>query len=234
MKYILPLIAVLAIVTVGYSVFYQPAPELLKGEVNENVEILSWSPRVFVFHQFLTDEECDHLIAKAKPELIRSTVVDNESFNSKVDEARTSRGMFILAGHEDPILQGIEKRIALLTQIPIENGESLQVLHYSTNAEYKPHFDYFDKDTPGGLAHLNRGGQRVASFLMYLNTPEEGGETVFPTANFKVKPVKGNAVLFYNTHLDGTTDERSLHGGAPVLKGEKWLATKWFRQYEFK
>lgn len=38
---------------------------------------------------------------------------------------------------------------------------------------------------------------------------------------------KGDAVLFYSLHPDATTDAASLHGGCPVIRGEKWVATKW-------
>lgn len=198
------------------------------------MEVLSWSPRIFVIHNFLTEEECDHIIHTGKPGLERSRVVDNETDKPKLANIRTSHGMFFPSNHGDPVLQGIEKRIAMLTLIPEEHAESLHLLHYSLGAEYKPHHDYFDRSTVGGAAAHDRGGQRVASLLMYLNTPEEGGETIFPTAKLTVKAEKGKAVLFYNTLLDGTVDPTTLHGGAPVLKGEKWLATRWLRQHVFK
>jgi prolyl 4-hydroxylase len=69
---------------------------------------------------------------------------------------------------------------------------------------------------------------------MYLHTTEEGGETIFPRANVSVKPIKGNAVLFYNCLPSGQEDTLSLHGGAPVKKGEKWIATKWLRSGVFR
>ena len=82
--------------------------------------------------------------------------------------------------------------------------------------------------------HLDVGGQRVATLIMYLNTVEEGGETVFPEANIKVQPIKGNAVLFYyNCTPEGKErkeDPLTLHSGYPVTKGDKWIITKWLRQ----
>jgi prolyl 4-hydroxylase len=66
---------------------------------------------------------------------------------------------------------------------------------------------------------------------MYLNTPLRGGATVFPDAHYEVFPVKGNAVFFSYDRPHPMT--RSLHGGAPVLEGEKWVATKWLRQGSF-
>lgn len=199
------------------------------------MEVLSWSPRIFYFHNFLSETECDHFIAKARPELKRSTVVDDHASNQdKVHEARTSKGMFFPAETKDLIIKNVEKRIAQVTFIPVENGESIQVLAYEKGAEYQPHYDYFDDSSVGGVACLNRGGQRIASFIMYLNTPKAGGETIFPQAKVKVTPKKGDAVLFFDCLPNGNTDPLTLHGGAPVIEGEKWIATKWLRTGVFK
>lgn len=53
------------------------------------VEIVSWRPRAFVIHNFLSPEEADQLIEIAKPQMTRSTVVDSVTGESKVDEIRT-------------------------------------------------------------------------------------------------------------------------------------------------
>ena len=200
---------------------------------NYEKEVLCNSPRIIVFRNFLTPEECDHLISYSKPYLKRSTVIDDKSSGSLKDDRRTSEGMFMPYNHGDLKIQKIEERISKVTSIPVSHGESIQVLHYQVGGEYQPHYDFFDPSTAGGLHHYNRGGQRVCSFLMYLNTPDEGGATVFPNVNIAVQPRKGDALLFYNINEMGQTDRLSLHGGAPVVRGEKWLATKWLREKEF-
>lgn len=198
------------------------------------MEVLSVSPRIVLVRNFLSEAECDHLIKESKPYLKRSLVVNPLAEGSKLDDARTSSGMFFPGRGSDKTIATIEARIAKLTMIPVENGESIQVLHYLPGAEYKPHYDFFDPNTVGGAACFNRGGQRLASFIMYLHDTEEGGETIFPKANIAVKPVKGSAVLFYNCLSNGKEDNLTLHGGAPVIKGEKWIATKWMRAAEFR
>ena len=106
-----------------------------------------------------------------------------------------------------------------------------RVLRYRPGAEYKPHHDYFDPAQPGMAAVLKRGGQRVGTLVMYLNTPQQGGATVFPDAGLEVAPVRGSAVFFSYDRPHAIT--KTLHGGAPVLAGEKWVATKWLRQGVF-
>src|SRR3546814_8509572 len=78
------------------------------------------------------------------------------------------------------LVSRIEARIARLLDWPVENGEAIQILRYGVGAQYKPHHDYFDPDWSGSAGPLKRGGQRVASLVMYLNTPERGGTTTFP------------------------------------------------------
>jgi prolyl 4-hydroxylase len=188
-------------------------------------------PRVMVFGGLLTEEECDQMVALAAPRLARSETVDNATGGSEVNAARTSDGMFFERG-ETGLIDKIERRIAKLVNWPVENGEGVQVLRYRPGAEYKPHHDYFDPVHPGTSRILERGGQRVGTVVMYLNTPEGGGATTFPDVGLVVAPVKGNAVFFSYDKAHVST--KTLHGGAPVTAGEKWVATKWMREREFK
>jgi prolyl 4-hydroxylase len=190
------------------------------------------SPKIYVCEHFLSDEECDYLIGRARPLLERATVVDLQSDRELIDSARTSLGVFLPSSGKK--IDAIHQRIARVTGIPEENGENMQVLYYDVGAQYLPHYDSFDPRTPGGFIHYNRGGQRVATFMVYLNTPEAGGQTVFPRAGVSITPEKGKAVLFYNVDDQGEIDPESLHGGAPVLKGEKWLVTRWLRENAFR
>ena len=187
-------------------------------------------PRVVVFGGLLTDAECDTLMAQAAPRLLRSETVDNNTGDSEVNAARTSDGMFFERG-ETALIKTLESRVAELLRWPLENGEGLQILRYRPGAEYKPHHDYFDPIHPGTPRILERGGQRVGTLVMYLNTPEGGGATTFPDVGLEVAPVRGNAVFFsYDRPHVGT---KTLHGGAPVTAGEKWVATKWLREGVF-
>lgn len=187
-------------------------------------------PRVVVLGNLLSAEECDALIASARPHLVRSLTVETKTGGEELNPDRTSSGMFFTRG-QTPEVAAVEARIARLLNWPLENGEGFQVLNYMPGAEYKPHYDYFDPAEPGTPTILRRGGQRVATLVMYLSEPARGGGTTFPDVGFEVAPVRGNAVFFSYDRAHPST--RTLHGGAPVIEGEKWVATKWLREREF-
>ena len=207
------------------------APSFIQAG-DRQVQVLSHlrHPRVVVFGQLISVPECQALIELARPRLSRSETVKTDTGDSEVNDARTSQGMFFERG-EHPVIAQIEARIHALLQWPLENGEGLQVLRYGPGAQYLPHYDYFDPAEAGTPAILKRGGQRVASLVCYLNTPARGGATVFPDTQLEVLPIQGNAVFFSYERAHPAT--RTLHGGAPVTEGEKWVATKWLREGPF-
>ncbi|CAI5504237.1 unnamed protein product [Closterium sp. Naga37s-1] len=160
--------------------------------------------------------------------MVKSTVVDSDSGGSYSSKIRTSSGSFLSRG-SDEVVASIETRISDFSQLPVDHGEAIHVLHYEASQEYQAHFDYFHDDI-----NTRNGGQRLATVLMYLSDVEEGGETVFPAAELTpdnihspippdsqlsqcakgmlaVKPKRGNALLFWNLKPDTTLDPKSLH-----------------------
>jgi prolyl 4-hydroxylase len=186
-------------------------------------------PRIVLFGNLLAGDECDALVTMSRGKLARSSVVNTATGSYDVHPHRTSLGTYFQRG-ENELIRRIEQRIAELVQCEVERGEPLQILHYQPGGEYKPHHDYFDPAHPGNEQVLAHGGQRIATLIMYLNDVEAGGSTVFPQIGLDVLPRKGHAVYFAYCAENGALDPRSLHGGSPVAAGEKWIATKWFRQ----
>jgi prolyl 4-hydroxylase len=184
-------------------------------------------PRVVLFGGLLSDKECDELIALSRAHVTPSNVVDLEGGGEKSHDARTSSGAALARGGST-LISRIEQRIAALLNWPVDHGEALQILRYEVGQEYKPHYDYVDPAQPGAAPFLARGGQRVASLVMYLNTPQDGGATNFPDIGLEVAAIKGNAVFFSYDRPQPST--QTLHGGMPVRAGEKWVATKWLRE----
>mmetsp|Transcript_37768 Transcript_37768/g.111811 ORF Transcript_37768/g.111811 Transcript_37768/m.111811 type:complete len:341 (+) Transcript_37768:90-1112(+) len=209
------------------------------GEREYGLVVLSWEPRVFVYRGFLTHTECDELVAMSRSKLTKSGVVDAITGEGKNSDVRTSSGAAFGKG-ATPTIQRIEERISRLTMTAVGQGEGLQILRYEPGEKYDPHHDYFSHEEADAM-----GGNRLVTGLMYLSDVEEGGETVFPKVpvpdsqtreagysecamqGLANKPRKGDIVVFWSIRTDGRFEPASLHGSCPVIKGEKWSATKW-------
>ncbi|MED4205904.1 2OG-Fe(II) oxygenase [Neobacillus mesonae] len=172
-------------------------------------------PLIVVLGNVLSNEECDRLMEMSKDRLHRSKIGGTRDTNG----LRTSSSMFFQDG-ENEMIARIEKRISQIMNIPIEHGEGIQVLNYKIDQEYKAHFDFFS----------NSNNPRISTLVMYLNDVEQGGETYFPKLNFSVSPQKGMAVYFEYFYNNQTLNDLTLHGGAPVIIGDKWAATQWMRR----
>ena len=217
--------------------------ELMKGQIAEDyhcdpdhpyrARMENRDPHLMIIDNFISQAEALHLIAIAQPEMQRSKVVADTDEN-KLSTGRTSFNTF-LSRSQDAVVHCIEQRASRIVGKPLANMEPLQVVWYRKGQEYQPHYDYFAQGYAGTDRELKRGGQRIATFFVYLNTLKEdqGGATTFPTLNLNVKPVQGSAAFWYDVQVDGTDDPRTLHGGAPVHYGEKYGLNIWVREGEF-
>jgi len=198
------------------------------------IEQVSKEPRIYVYHNILTPEECAEVVRIGQPHLTESLVVATTAMASTKSDARTSNGVFLGSQFmkKSALLRNMERRIEAFSHVPMVNGEVFYLLRYEEGQQYKPHYDYFSDDDTG-RSHQGKSGNRIATVLTYLHTPDDGGETIFPNAQggpLEVKAKAGDAVLFWDYTPDGKPDPKSLHGGKPVLKGTKWALTKWIRQ----
>ena len=179
-------------------------------------------PLVVVLGSVVADEECEALIQLSKDHLERSKIGSTK----EVSDIRTSSGAFLTDVHNEIVIR-VEKRIASIVGIPVEHGEGLHILQYKPGQEYKEHFDYFASTSKSA------SNNRIATVVLYLNDVEEGGQTYFPKLNLSVYPKKGMAVYFEYFYNDQALNELTLHGGAPVVQGEKWIATQWIRRKKY-
>jgi len=216
------------------------------------VEPISWEPRAFVLHDIMSEEECEEVLRIAKPLMKRSTVVDSVTGEIKVDPIRTSRQTFLQRG-KYPVVTKVEERLERFTLLPWYNGEDMQILSYGVGEKYSAHHDVGEKNTKSGAQLSAEGGHRVATVLLYLEDTEEGGETAFPDSDWiepeseyarqkfskcaengvAFKPKRGDGLLFFSITPEGDIDQRSMHSGCPVVKGEKWTMTKWIHARPF-
>jgi len=174
---------------------------------------------IYIIDNFLDIQECNKLINDLdEKSLHRSTLTH---YDQNDTEFRTSKTGYF----KDTVFHNyIEKKIKNF--IKLNNAEISQIQFYSPGEQFKPHFDAFD---PIIDKKDYNTGQRSWTFMIYLNDVEEGGETYFTNLNLKIKPKTGKAVIWYNLNTDGLPDTNTTHAGLPVIKGKKYIITKWFK-----
>ena len=201
----------------------------LKSEY-EGAEVFSSEPLVAVRNHVISPIECAYLIELSKPHIKRAGVVLDEGF--RPSEGRTGSNHW-LKYDEDDVVKSIGQRIANIVGLPLENAESMQIIHYGPEQEYRPHFDAFNLSLARGQKAAQWGGQRLVTALVYLNKVEGGGATQFPKLGITVPASPGRMVIFHNTTEDiSGPHPLSLHAGMPVEAGEKWAFNLWFRHHD--
>jgi prolyl 4-hydroxylase len=181
--------------------------------------------QLFTLDDFLSEAECDAIVAIANRQLRPSTV----TVESEDKYYRTSRTCD-LSLLNDPTVALLDLKIATTLGIRPEYSEGIQAQRYDVGEQFKKHTDYFEPGTTEYLRFAADRGNRTWTFMVYLNEGMQGGGTHFFAIDRTFQPKKGQAVIWNNLHTDGTPNHDTLHSGEPVTAGHKIIITKWFRE----
>jgi prolyl 4-hydroxylase len=190
---------------------------------------ISNDPTVYTIENFISDEDCDHLINISDGKIKQALVSGDKK--GYVSTGRTG-GNYWLMHNYDEITMKVANNISKILQIPLENAEAFQIIHYNETQEYRNHYDGWSFDnSEKSKRNMKHGGQRMVTALCYLNEVEKGGGTKFTKLNKLVHSEKGKLLVFSNVY-EGTNIKHKLseHCGMPVIKGEKWAFNLWFRE----
>jgi hypothetical protein len=190
---------------------------------------ISEAPRIRVFEGFARADECDWLIARASGSLRRAQVYRRDALGTKETGERTNSEADFTANNADIVLNLIRDRIGAAAQTDVGFFEVAKLLHYQPGQQFSLHADFIETNTPALAQDVAAHGQRVATFLIYLNDDYSGGETDFPRIDFRFKGRRGDALLFFNVTSTGTPDYNTLHAGLPPDSGMKWMLSQWIR-----
>ena len=182
-------------------------------------EIVCADPKIVLWRGLFSELECKYLMNVGLPWMERAMIADPATGQGVLDPVRVSDTTAVPLISEDLIVQEITRAIALATSTQARWGEPLTVLRYRPGQQYHPHYDAYEEGWPEP--------QRATTALVWLNDAYEGGETRFPELGITVRGAIGDMLVFPNLGADGRRDDRMLHAGLPVTRGEKWLASRW-------
>lgn len=234
----IPLLFVLTIIAL--LCYYGPSDRYYIG-----YQVLSWlspstddrfgytdikDPYIFpkMYPKLISDAERDHIMDKAVPQLQNSQLM-NVGYDTSV---RKSKQAWLYK--TDPIIESIIQRVCDIEGVPIDRAEGLQVVKYEAGGFYLPHHDSCPIETQETREFLKKGGHRIATMIIYLNDDFTGGATTFPEIGVDIRADKCGGILFYPLDAEKKRcHPYALHGGMPVLSGEKYIATVWLREETF-
>lgn len=172
---------------------------------------------------------CSWLIARARGHLEPATVYDAVSHQDLVHEMRTNTLANFDYATLDVIQFLVQARMSHSCGYRMQHFEAPMILHYDVGQQITPHFDFIDASAPDYARQIQEQGQRMITFLLYLNDDYTGGETTFPELDIVTRGVSGNGLYFINAHADRSPDRNMLHTGSPPTAGEKWIVTQFIR-----
>lgn len=180
--------------------------------------------QAFYCSDFLDAQRCKALVDVIDTNRRPSTLLsdrpeDNFRTSESCDMDRWSREV-----------RPVDEGIAVLLGVDPKQGETMQGQRYAPGQHFRAHHDFFYENQSYWKKVRGEGGQRTWTAMVYLNDVDEGGATWFPQAGIRIAPKRGLLLIWNNMMPDGTPNQLTLHEGMPVLRGVKYVVTKWFRE----
>lgn len=196
---------------------------LTRTESSGAIKVPTEKVQIYTLEDFMTEEECDRIIAISNQHLRPSTVTTGEQGY----RTSSTSDLSLLHDHE---VELIDEKISRTLGITQAYAEGIQVQRYEIGQEFRQHTDYFSPSTPEYTKYAGNRGQRTWTFMVYLNDGMLGGGTKFFALNTTFTPKKGMAVIWNNLTINGAPNPATMHSGLPIEAGHKIIITKWFRE----
>jgi predicted 2-oxoglutarate/Fe(II)-dependent dioxygenase YbiX len=215
-------------------------PDLWR-RAKESIDLQSWvvppeprqvheSPRIWTVENFASPALCDWMVSRARGKLKPAMLFDGKE--AKLNANRTNSDFVFDIVESGVVMLLVRFRVSAVTQLPIPNMEPPQIFHYALGQEIGAHYDFLFDGTHGYGRTGSYQGDRLATFLLYLNDDYEGGELEFPKVKFRYRGRKGDGI-FFASQVSGKPDKMSLHAALPVTGGEKWILSQWIHNQTF-
>lgn len=186
-------------------------------------------PLIRTYPGLINDQICQWLIHKARGRLSRARIYDSVTRETTISNTRTNSSAVFNLIETDLVILLLQMRMSACTGIPFRHFEAATVLHYDKGEQITGHYDFIDSASPNYEQQIAQSGQRIITFLIYLNDGYQSGETEFVELGMQYSGSKGEGLYFVNALPDGSPDRRTLHAGRPIEQGEKWIVSQFIR-----
>lgn len=190
---------------------------------------LSDSPRIVSLPDFIPLPWCRWFIALAAARLKPALVYDAASTRNYRSQTRTNSIAEFNLVENDVLHFLLQERMSRACGVPMQQMEGSAILNYQPGQEIGNHYDFVAPELPNYRDEITVNGQRIVTFLVYLNDDYADGATVFPEIGLSNKGRAGEGLYFVNALPDGSPDVRTLHAGTAPQRGEKWIVSQFIR-----
>jgi prolyl 4-hydroxylase len=192
-------------------------------------QVCDW-PKIWVAEKFATPELCAWLVSRGVGKFRPSMMFDGQKARFLATRNCSDFPFTVVDG--GVVLLLLRIRVSLLTNLSPAQMEPPQIFHYALGQDIKPHYDsLYDEQHPYGREGTYQG-DRLATFLMYLNDDYEGGDLTFTKVGFTYKGKTGDGIFFASMR-EGKPDRMSLHGAGVITRGEKYILSQWIHDRAF-
>ena len=186
----------------------------------EEIKYLEY-PRISVFRNVLTPDECDRIIKKYENTMNPNAGLESrEQTYGQITEEVEQRSISEQTADEDR--QFFKNKLVEMIGIPIDHIEAGDIYRYDTNQYFGLHHDFpYD---PRTIPYYKYGGDRKATAIFWLNEGYEGGRCTWPELGVTVEPELGGVMYFEYDYPDEAVNMSTIHESLPVTKDIKWIA----------
>jgi len=195
------------------------------------VDILRETPLVAVIRNFSDPAECDQLIKAGGDWQKMSRAYTSQGTNSPYRRSYSSNIYPPLKDPEHNFTRLVGRMFSITRNLtgysvyPPGQEPVNAVLYKHEGDEYRVHCD------GSCVGKKYRPTERIATSILYCRVAESGGQTSFTTDALKVVPNQGDMLLFaYLLDFGFMSKREAEHSGCPIKKGQKWIATQWYRE----
>lgn len=186
----------------------------------EEIKYLEY-PRISVFRNVLTAEECQKFINKYENAMNPNAGLESrEQTYGQITEEVEQRSISEQTADEDR--QFFKEKICKMIGVPMSHIEAGDIYRYDTNQYFGLHHDFpYDPKT---IPYYKNGGDRKATAIFWLNEGYEGGRCTWPELSVTVEPELGGVMYFEYDYPDEEVNMSTIHESLPVTQGVKWIA----------
>lgn len=180
------------------------------------------NPWISVYTDVLDDKTCDYFVNKYSEQGMNPNagLESREQTKGQITEEVEKRAISWNTSEKDRNF--FIKTLSETIGIPMSHIEAGDIYRYDEGQYFGLHHDF--PYTPEEIAYYEKGGDRKATAIFWLNDGYTGGECVFPKLDVSVKPRKGGLLYFEYDYPDESINKLTIHEALPITSGNKWIA----------